>query len=332
MLLFFDGFEYASADIPLKWDSGNSTNTSYARTGTRNGYGAWTKTVSPGDANVIFGCAYYSIQAGQVGALRVLYNGSAQLAVTIRADGSIDVRQEYSGGTLIGSTAAGVWPTSGWNYLEVKILLHQTAGTVVVKVNGGTVISEIAGDKDTCYRADTLWNQIEVSSGGGSTGIDDLYLCDGTGSVNNNFLGQVRAVPLFPQTDAVDAGSNADFTCSGGTDHGALVDDDPSDGDTSYVYSSTVDHVDTWSYPALGLTGTIKGVQLGLIAKKTDSETRAIRAVARPASTNRVDATDQYLSTSYARKSVIWETNPEDSEAWEVADIDGAEFGVKVSI
>ena len=102
--------------------------------------------------------------------------------------------------------------------------------------------------------------------------------------------------------------------------------------DTDYLASSTVGHVDSWHYPALGYTGTIKGVQMSNYAKKTDSGTRAIVAVTRPASTNRPHATDLYIGTTYAYWRSLWEQNPEDSAAWEVADVDGAEFGVKVTV
>jgi hypothetical protein len=163
--------------------------------------------------------------------------------------------------------------------------------------------------------------------------VDDVVVADGSGSQNNDFLGQCRVVTILPVTDAVEAGANASFTCSGGSDHGALVDEADSDGDTTYVYSSTVGHIDSWNFGALGYTGTIKGVQLDVAAKKTESGTRAIQLLTRPDATNRIDTTDRYLGqTDYDRHLKVWELNPEDSEAWEVADVDGAEFGVKVSV
>ena len=147
--------------------------------------------------------------------------------------------------------------------------------------------------------------------------------------MNDDFLGQCRVVTLRPSTGN---GSNTDFTCSTGSDHGALVDEAAPNDDTDYVSSGTVDHVDTWNFPAVGYTGTVKGVQLALSAKKTDSGTRAIAAVTRPVSTNRVHATTHYLSTGYLYWLSLWEVNPEDSAAWEVADVDGAEFGAKVAV
>ena len=252
--------------------------------------------------------------------------------LAVAADGTVAVRQQNEGGTVIATTGPEVFRFGVWNYIEVKVLLSDTVGTVAVKLNGETVISDIAGNKDTCYGTYSAWNQIEFAALSGNAYYDDIYVCDGSGSVNNDFLGECRVVTLLPQTDAVAAGSNADFTPSAGTDHGALVDEAAPNDDTDYIASSTVNHVDSWHYPALGYTGTIKGVQMSLSAKKTDSGTRAIAAVTRPASTNRVHGTDHYIATNYAYWRSIWELNPEDSAAWEVADVDGAEFGVKVTV
>jgi hypothetical protein len=198
---------------------------------------------------------------------------------------------------------------------------------VTIKVNGEEVVS-LTG-LDNCYLGNVLWDSF--GCGVNSNGyMDDIYCCDGSGAQNNDWMGECRVVSLLPSTGN---GSNTDFTCSSSTDHGALVDEATPNDDTDYVYSSTLNHVDTWNFPALGYTGTIKGVQMNLQAKKTESGTRAIAAVTRPASTNRVHAMNRYLGTTdYLSYAAMWELNPEDSAAWEVADVDGAEFGVKITV
>jgi len=331
MLLFMDGFDhYASGDGTEKWDAFGAISTSSPapRTGAGRAGGVMYKVVPAGDSTCIYGIAVHAVGSFSINTTYGASNGN-QACVNITADGRIQYRQEYSGGTLLGETAVGTFRFNLWNYLEVKMLLSQTVGTCTIKLNGATVLT-LTG-LDNCYQANTNWNGW-YTGGGGSLSIDDFYICDGTGSVNNDFLGECRVVTLLPQTDAVAAGSNANFTPSTGTDHGALVDEAAPNDDTDYLSSSTVNHVDSWNYPALGYTGTIKGVQMSLSAKKTDSGTRAIAAVARPASTNRVHATNHYLSTAYMYWMSLWENNPEDSAAWEVADIDGAEFGVKVTV
>jgi hypothetical protein len=326
-LLFMDSCEHLSYNQQgrkYEWAVAPGVTTTGGRTGGYYGNGYVAKYAPITGDTVIVGFATTTNALGVVLAAA----GSpdfTQIYLSITAYGSISV----TAGTLLGESAAGVFRSGSWNYIEWKTKLDNSVGTVTVKCNGATVLT-LTG-KDTLARAETTAPWVRFNFPGGS--LDDVYICDGSGAQNNDFLGECRVICLLPQTDAVDAGSNADFTPSTGTDHGALVDEAQVNDDTDYVYSSTVGHIDTWAYPALGYTGTIKGVQLNLAAMKTDSGTRAIASVTRPASTNRVTAVDHYLTqVAYPYWLTLWELNPEDSAAWEVADVDGAEFGVKITV
>ena len=255
---------------------------------------------------------------------------SYQVMVLYSAIGEIYVS---SGGSTIGTTAPGVFRFNTWNHFQIKFVVSNTVGEVEIYLNGALVL-DLSG-KDTLNQSGSPATAVGIMFGGAWTQyIDDLVVnYNDLDGINDGYLGDVRVVCLLPQTDAVAAGSNADFTCSADADHGALVDEASPDDDTSYVHSSTLNHVDSWEYPALGYTGDIKGVQMSLRAKKSDSGTRAIAAVTRPVATNRVHATNHYLGmTNYVYWKAIWDQNPEDSAAWEVADVDGAEFGVKVTV
>ena len=343
-LLFCDGFDYQSNPLK-KWDGSTyAGNYNFYMTGAtpRTGSGCmgfntlW-KTCAYTDT-LIIGAAFFTNASASCGfALHDNSFGSLgwqtqQCGVNVNADGSLSAWRGNGGGTtLIGSTALGLARNLQWNYVEAKIVLSQTVGSIVVKLNGVTVLT-ITG-VDTCGQSSAQANYWTV---GASTYalMDDVYCCDTTGGFNDDFLGEIRVVTLLPQTDAVAAGSNADFTCSTGADHGALVNEASApDDDTTYLSSSTLNHVDTWEYPALGYTGDIKAVQLNLSATKADSGARAIAGVTRPVATNRVGATNHNIGmTNYIVFREIWELNPEDSAAWEVADVDGAEFGVKVTV
>jgi len=336
-LLFMDGFDhYATADGTEKWYMFSAVAT--ASGGRTNGYAATAQGLGVNLAlgtgpTVIVGAAFKTGSYFEItvvdGIADSIRNGG-QCSIYFAVDGSINLyRRQSASGTFIVGTATNIWKANVWNYVEVKLFLDQSVGTAEVRLNGAVVAAWTG--RDTCFQATTNATAV-VITGPSTNNVDDVYICDGTGAVNNDFLGECRIVTLLPQTDAVAAGSNADFTCSSSTDHGALVDEAAPDDDTSYLSSSTLNHVDSWEYPALGYTGTIKGVQMSLSAKKTDSGTRAIAAVTRPVSTNRVHTTNHYLGTSYIYWTSIWETNPEDSGAWEVADIDAAEFGVKVTV
>jgi len=160
--------------------------------------------------------------------------------------------------------------------------------------------------------------------------VDDFYLLDLTGSYNTARLGDCTIEAILPQTDAVDAGTNADWTCSTGSDHGALVDEADPDDDTTYVSAST-NVKDTWNYPALSVANaTIYGVQVCTSAKKSDSGTAEFRNLARVTTVdNQGDITHSPADSGYNYYRDIFEVNPDDDTVWTVADVNGAEFGVE---
>jgi hypothetical protein len=328
-LLFMDGFDgFAYGDHWRKWDWGTSF--SYGDTGGRTGgyasNGYCAKYVEPTGSTVIVG---FAASGGFSMGASTWATDQYQFTLKNVGSGAIELHRGQND-VLLATSGPGKFK-SGWNYIEVKILIDNGAGTAIVKCNSETVINATGLLTRGSSQSVDTWNWVRFNFAG--LALDDVYIADTAGSYCNDLLGEVRVVTLLPQTDAVDAGANADFTCSTGTDHGALVDDAEPNDDTDYVYSSTQGHIDTWNYPPVGYTGTVHAVQLSIGAKKTDSGPRAITHVARPTSTNRVDAVDNYLNTSaynYYRK--IYETNPDDSAPWDVADIDGAEFGVKITV
>lgn len=331
-LLFMDGCDYmAYGDNGRKWDWGTAN--SYSPTGGRTGGCAnnsfCAKYLEPTGSTVI--CGFAAASAGfNMGAATWSHDQYQWTLSGSVANGGIIYLKRGQDDTVQAQSVAGKYKP-GWNYIELKILINNGAGTAIVKCNSETVINATGLLTRGSGQSVDTWNWIRFNFAGAS--IDDIYMADTSGSYCNDLLGEVRVVTLLPQTDAVDPGSNADFTCSTGTDHGAMVDDSAPNDDTDYVYSNTVGHIDTWNYPPVGYTGTVHAVQLSIGAKKTDSGPRAITHVARPTSTNRVDTVDTYLNTaSYNYYRKIWETNPDDSAPWEVADIDGAEFGVKITV
>jgi hypothetical protein len=333
-LLFMDGFEhYVTSDLGEKYGyvSAQTVSNTRARTGSYSASGgAHGLAVSASGATAVIGYGVYATAGGHyctIGLGGFASSTYAQVTMKVETDGACTIRRGTSSGTILGQTSPAAFRFNMWNFVEVKTVLNDSTGAVTLKVNGATLLTLTSQDT-IGTPASATWGTVEWSNGS-TAWIDDVYVCDGSGSVNNDFLGECRVVTLLPSTGN---GSNTDFTCSTGTDHGTLVDEAAPNDDTDYVSSSTVNHVDTWNYPALGYTGTIKGVQMSLSAKKTDSGTRAIAAVTRPASTNRVHGTNHYLGTSYAYWMSIWELNPEDSAAWEVSDVDGAEFGVTVTV
>jgi hypothetical protein len=224
--------------------------------------------------------------------------------------------------TVLGTSATALL-TGSWYYIEAKFVLHDTTGSVTVKVDGTTVLS--LTNVDTRNAGTPLVNGVRYeTSGGATTDYCDLYVADTTGTTNNDFLGDTRVRELYPNG----AGTYTDFTPSAGSNYQA-VDETAQDGDTTYVQSSTVGHKDTYAYTDLATSPTIKGARLLLLAKKDDAGARSIAPTVKSGATED-DGTTAALSTSYVYYSKIWETDPNTSAAWTAANLNAAEFGVEV--
>jgi len=331
-LLFMESFDGVGANRTYmsKWFAApNNLRTDLVRTGScsasNNDMG---RNVTVGSTTTIVGFAYYFNGANQTEC--ALFNvGSnttftqTQAKIVLQSDGKIAAYRSYN--ALLETTAAAVLVPSAWNFIEWKLTnASGTSGAYVVKVNGATVLSNLAANTAGSVGATV---QALVMNVNYNCPIDDLYMLDSTGAAPlNDFIGDCRVACITPQTGN---GSNVGLTCSTGTDHGALVDEFPPTDDTDYNYSTTPGVKDTYNFTNLPTTGTVKAVQATLRTRKTDSPTKTLAAVVRQGGAD-YDGASQTTAIGYAQYQQIWETRPSDSAAWTIADVDGAEFGMKV--
>jgi len=357
MLLLVDSFDgYATADIPYAWTA--SSNTPAIASGGRTdqclqmNYAPESvqATILGGISEVVIGVAVkLSVLPTDGWKYAILTVGSAsywEAALAINPDGTFQTCTSNATSnnmapgnwlymTPVGAATSGAVNVGEWTYLEWKITVNGTTGSSVVRLNGVEQLN--ATGIDTLTSSATL-TRIGLggsgTSGGGSgatVSFDDLYVASTSGGSVTDFLGDVTVEHLHPQTDAVAAGSNAGWTCSTGTDHGALVDETTPDGDTTYVSAAT-NVKDTWNYPDLSVANaTIHGVQVRTLAKKSDTGTAQFKNLARPTSTDRQGtATHAPSDVDYAYYRDIWEKHPDDGVSdWTVSDVNGAEFGVE---
>jgi hypothetical protein len=161
--------------------------------------------------------------------------------------------------------------------------------------------------------------------------FDDMVVADNSGSVNNDFIGNVRVIGLLPNGN----GANSGFTRVGGTASGnyTAVDENPIDGDTSYVASPTVGTVDTYAYSDLPSSASqVLAVCAYPIVRKDDSGSRSIIGHVRSNGTEAdIPGSTLALGANYGTARGIMTTNPTSGTPWSVTDVNNAEFGVKVS-
>lgn len=260
-------------------------------------------------------------------------NGSTgNILIALTTSGAINVRRgdTVSGGTSLASSAGGVISTGIWYYVEVKVLFSDTVGTYEVRVNGANVVSGTGAD--TISSGSAAWTGIKfgqssaVSSSTSTWAYDDLYICDGSGAAQNDFLGDHRIVCVLPNA----AGTHSDLTPTSG-DNYTNVDDNPPDGATSQVSSNTANDVDTYNFTALGVTGDVQAVQAVYYATADQAGVRTLGHVTRISTTDYADATTISLGSDWEFQRFVMPVSPATSTAWTITEIDGAEFGPKIA-
>lgn len=257
--------------------------------------------------------------------------GIQQLVVVLNLDGTVQIK---CGNTVL-ATSSSPLSTGNWQYLEFKATIG-TSGSVELRKNGRTIAS--ASGVVTKTTANNSANAIVLGLQTGSTGgpavnvfYDDVYVCDGTGTTNNNFLGDCSIDVYLPSGN----GTHSDFLGSDGNsiDNYLLVNQTYPDDDTTYVHSDVLNAQDTYIIPDMPFTPTaIYGIQSNFIAKKNDAGPREISTAIRLSGVDYVGGGSQVLSTTYNNVMSIIELCPATSAAWNIAEFNAAEFGVKITV
>jgi hypothetical protein len=334
-LLFCDGFGHIEDGYDdLKYTASSIIGITYASTyGSDGGYGielynsSWLRrTFASTYTTLIVGVRFNLVSFSPTADMLAFYDStSVQIALRVQSDGSITV---HRGTTEISTSATNLVSLSTWYYVEMKIVFSQTVGTVDVELDGTSIISDTA--EDTCNTANAYANGVQITAGSAQRiYVDDLYVCDDSGTTNNAMLGDIKITTLYPTSDSA---TNNDFTPSTGSDNYALVDDPQlSSFDTDYVESSTVGHKDTYGMTTYSETGTILGVQVCSAVKNTDTGTMAVRNLCRSGTTPTDNEGSSFsLSQTEQGNLTVWEEEPTDTTAWTTTNLNNAEFGLKV--
>ena len=335
-LLFVDSFDHVGtllAGLAAKWDLISGTPL-ISSTTVRTGTGALqlgvtadiTKQITPPGDVFILGWGFRMAGISTTTEIvRFLESSTVHLALIFDASGFLVVKR---GSTVLATATSHAFLLNTWYYIEVKVVVHDTTGSVAVRVDGVPVTFNASLTGIDTRNAGTagIVDRVRFAGSAAYYFYDDLYICDDAGSVNNDFLGICKIERLLPSTGN---GDHVDFTCSTGTDHGALVDENPPTDDTDYVSSDTAGHQDCYHYPSLALTGSILGVQTNLYARKTDAGARTVAAIVRSGGTTYPGAALAPLTT-YRYLTEVQAVNPATGLAWTAAEIAGLQVGMKI--
>jgi hypothetical protein len=296
--------------------------------------GGYVKNLETGRTSLIVGAALRVAPFENTGEEPVLLgvrDTTAQVAhlVKIGEDGRLKLyrRMGWEGGwdQLI-STSVMTAAVRGWHYVELQVVQGTSNGTLNVRLNGVLAITLSA--QDTTQGGGPLLTAFAGSVPGQpcpvTVDVDDLYLADTSGTINNTFLGDVRVDALKAQAN----GALNQWTVEpAGLPAWAAV----SDGDeTTALRAATAGLRQTFDVEALPVMSSpaIHGVQVTLLARKTDAGNGRVRGLVASGASTAVGP-DIVLQEQLAWHTAVFERNPNGNVQWTEAAFNAAEFGVE---
>jgi len=344
-LLFVDGFD--DGLYSQKWTQLGGTQ---AINPARNGLGLqlsrddhfvrYQTPAADEHATFIVGFAWYAwsdinfgggaAPAGMFLALESDSGGTRHIYVTVDLSRRFSVYQ--GNGTLLAITDPNIFEWNVWTYLELKANLHDTTGSFSFRKDGDVLLSGTGIDTKN-GGTKTVFDSLRLrgfSGGGSGLGqlVDDLYLLNSAGSLNNDLLGDCTVETLFPSGN----GNSSQLVGSDGNsvDNYLLVDEAPNPSSVDYVGSGTNNAKDTYAFTNLvHTTGAVRGIAMRAYAAKSDTGARTLSNVVRTSGVDTV-LPAQFLGTGYAIQTDILEQDPNGPTAWTIASVNAAEFGVQV--
>jgi hypothetical protein len=348
-LLFVDGFDhYATADIDKKYNSfergtgavlqintgegRRSTRTLVARAGSAAaGHARVYKNIDNSET-VVIGFAF-SVNAAPTANSTIvgfLDGGTVQAGISLRTNLELAL---FGNGVVLPGTFSQPIPLNTFVYVEAKIKITDAVvvGDCILRINGVEVGNATSGS--TKSTANSYVNVVRVGVAGGvfshTCRYDDLYICNATGSINNNFLGDCRVDAIRPTAD----GFYADSTPSSGSDRFAMV-NDTTPNTTDYVITDALGEKDSYEFQNLTPISSrvVYGAQVLAAVAKGDSGTRQMAVLARSGSTDVLGPNfAPSVANDYVYARHVVEQDPNTSGLWTQTSINNAEFGFEVT-
>ena len=344
-VLFADSFDHYTtyAQMITKWTVAGASSFQFGgiaagvgrfggncwRAGRDDGNGLIRKYVG-NKTTLIAGCAFKQDAPAGSPVLIGFWEGGT-LQTYIRANWTKGRLEVVGGAGTVIATGNIVIAPGIFYFIEFKATISNSTGTTAVRVNGDVDTPLTLTNVDTQASANAWADSVGWGWGNALTQstsfmyADDFYICDDSGTSNNDFLGDIRVIDLFATSDS--ATDNAWVASPSGSKF-ATVDDATPNDDTDYISSATPNDRQTFGYGDISQTGTIKAVQFCPWARKDDAGTRTIAMIARIGTTDYDQANLPSLSSTYAFYPQVVELSPATGVAWTISEINGAEFGV----
>ena len=331
-LLYVDSFDhYATAEIPAKgWSTPGSAIIS-AGSGRRGGAALGTQGTLIADIatqsftasdTIIVGCALKMTTFENKDLLTLKESGGSEVALVEQTSAG-ELRLTSGGISVI--TGISAFDPTAFSYYELKYVKGTGANAIAELRKDAVVILSITTSNETaqCSSLSVLENLAAYFPF-----LDDLYILNGLGTTNNNYLGDVRVDAHFADAD----GATVNFVGNTGATQFTHVDDPLPDNDTTFVEAGNINDRDLHSVGSASLGTVIHGVQQTVLSRKTDAGTVTVDLIVeKPGGTGEKVRATKTASDTYTYHLSVSETDPDDSTTWTDAKVNAQEFGYKIN-
>lgn len=264
---------------------------------------------------------YSTIPSSLGSFLRLRQGGNTQCGLGMDNAGNLCAIRGDS--TLAGTIAKPPLPTAAWHFMQVRFLVDNAAGQMEVWINN-TLHGTLTG-LNIRSQATPDCDGWAVSTNVGGMEFDNLIIYTLAGNAPNARTPETRIYTDLPNANGA---ANA-WTRSGGSANFDRVNEQPSNGDTSYNSAASAPLDDLYACASTIPAGAlVYAVGAELVARKDDAGVNEIDALLRSGATIYASGATDALSTAYTRYRRIWDTDPAGG-SWSVASANAAQVGIR---
>jgi len=263
---------------------------------------------------------------GTLDELVTFWEGTTKhITVMLDQAGHILVKRGNENGTLL-ATSTETMPVQTWQHVQVEVTIDDAAGVVNIWIDDVQFINLTGADTDNAGAVGECTGFRPEATGFGASRWAHIAYWDTTGDAPTGQIAQHRVDASWPESDA-----SVQFTPQGAGTNNVEVDETVLDDDTTYNESSTVGHKDRFNmYSPPPTLATIYAVTAVAVARMDDAGPRSIQ-VGVYSGTTEDKAASAPLAQAYKHFEHMMTLNPDDSAAWQQADIDALQAQYEVS-
>jgi hypothetical protein len=381
MLLFLDGMaHYDTSRIATKYSTVDASNATYAvtaegrfgncvkRSSTTNSgatpsglavghlglaplttrLGPWTPTTGGvcGFAIKVDDLQRVSNSVFLLGTIFCVMEGAVyHVRVALNKDGTFTLcrftgNEGSSGPAILAQSIEGLTEAT-WMYVEFKWVIHDTAGSFAIRVNGIQVLSYTGRTTQSSIGTSTLgiWNAVRV------LGVDsdpfpflvlrmcDFYLADLASTLADDvhdFLGDGVIATIKPNG----VGASSGWLASSGANWDAVNDAAAPDDDATYVSVATPGVTDLYQFEDIPAGAIVKGAHLCAMLRKETAGSATVAPVIQPSGSGALTGPAQGVANTVYDRYVTqaYDLNPTTGVKFTASEINAGQFGLTKTV